>query len=79
MCIHVFVCSQLRVAARDGAIIPCVKSAVLTVTVNRNVNAPVWITPTLYHVTLLETHNVLVPFYTLAATDTDFRVSHTLV
>ena len=65
---------QLRVRATDGGYIPCTTDNVLTVNVQRNNFAPRFVPPQDYITTILETHSVLQPVYTVTATDQDIRV-----
>ena len=65
---------QLRVRARDGGSPACESYAVLTVSVRRNEFPPQWFPSAVYTTTILETHNVLTPVYTVQANDQDIAV-----
>lgn len=73
---HLFLCLlQLRVRARDGGSPPCETYSVLTVAVRRNEFTPRWTPSAVYTTTILETHNILQPVYTVSAVDQDTSVS----
>lgn len=65
---------QLRVRARDGGSPPCETYSVLTVAVRRNEFTPQWTPSAVYTTTILETHNILQPVYTVSAVDQDASV-----
>ena len=65
---------QLRVRATDGGYIPCYSDSVLTVAVTRNNFAPQFIPSNDYVTTILETHSVIQPVYTVTANDRDIQV-----
>ncbi|KAK3089813.1 hypothetical protein FSP39_006721 [Pinctada imbricata] len=70
---------KLRVRARDGGSPACESYAVLTVSVRRNEFAPTWIPSAVYTTTILETHNVLTPVYTVQATDRDISSPNNVI
>ena len=60
--------------ATDGGYIPCTTDRTLTVAVTRNNFAPLFIPNNDYVTTILETHNVIQPVYTVTANDRDIQV-----
>ena len=65
---------QMRILARDGGSPPRTATAIATITVQRNINSPVF-EAQFYNVTILETLNLLIPFIQVKASDNDIRVS----
>ena len=65
---------QLRISARDGGSPPRTATAIATITVQRNINSPVF-EAQFYHVIILETTQLGLPLLQLKATDNDIRVS----
>ena len=64
----------MRILARDGGSPPRTATAIATITVQRNINSPVF-EAQFYNVTILETLNLLIPFIQVKASDNDIRVS----
>jgi hypothetical protein len=70
---------QLRIRATDGGTPPCSTDRVILVTLDRNLQPPVWSstnTPNNYVVEIFETHLVTTPVKVLSATDSDVRVRY---
>ena len=65
---------QMRISARDGGSPPGTATAIATITVQRNINSPVF-EAQFYHVIILETTQLGLPSLQLKATDNDIRVS----
>lgn len=63
---------KVRLRVQDGGTPPKSDVAVLSVSVQRNLNAPVF-QPNQYEAAILETQNVGVPFVTVSAKDEDQR------
>lgn len=73
-----FLYFQLRIQAKDQGTPSCSKNRVIRVTVNRNLNSPVWSntdSPNNYVEEIFETHDVTRPVKVVVATDADDRVS----
>ena len=65
---------QMRILARDGGSPPRTATAIATITVQRNINSPVFEAQS-YNETILETRQLGLPFLQVKATDNDIRVS----
>ncbi|KAJ8318063.1 hypothetical protein KUTeg_003154 [Tegillarca granosa] len=66
---------KLRVRARDGGSPSCERYQVLSIFVRRNEFAPTWNGGVNnFETTILETHDVLTPVYTVSATDRDISI-----
>ena len=65
---------QMRLLARDGGSPPRTATTIATITVQRNLNSPVF-EAQFYNVTILETRQLGLPFLEVKATDNDTSVS----
>ncbi len=65
---------QIRIGVDDDGFRLCSVQDVLTVTVQRNENGPIWRPSNAYTTTISESHNVLTAVYTVSANDADIQV-----
>nr|XP_022314372.1 cadherin EGF LAG seven-pass G-type receptor 3-like [Crassostrea virginica] len=65
----------MRISARDGGSPPRTATAIATITVQRNINSPVF-EAQFYHVIILETTQLGLPLLQLKATDNDIRAPY---
>ncbi|KAJ8319080.1 hypothetical protein KUTeg_004171 [Tegillarca granosa] len=71
---------QLNFVASDGGTPNCETKQTLNVRVRRNLNKPIWTSQNNnYEAIIFETHNVLVPVYTVEARDSDDRAPNSVV